>query len=111
MSVYVSNIDVYTHTNFEQVFVLENEEGNNRLKLSGYTGAAQFRRYPGATASSFSFSVTDASLGKIKISLTPAQTAAINPGKYFYDIKLTKPDGTKIRVVEGQMTVKKAVTR
>ena len=111
MSVYISNIVVYTHTDFEQVYVLENEDGNNRLNLTGYSGTSQYRRYPGASASDFTVTFTNRPLGKVKISLNPTQTAAITPGKYFFDLKLTRPDGTKVRVVEGQMTVKKTVTR
>jgi len=111
MSVYISNIVVYTHAHFEQVYVLENEDGNNALNLTGYTGTAQFRRHPGSTPSNLTVSFTNRPLGKVKISLLPAETAAISPGKYFFDLKLTKPDGKKVRVVEGQMTVKMSVTR
>jgi len=111
MAVYISNVVVYTNADFEQIFVLENEDGNNRLDLTGYSGTSQFRRYPGSTPTSFTVTFTNRQLGKVKIGLSESQTAAITPGKYFYDLKLTKPDGTKVRVVEGQMTVKKAVTR
>ena len=111
MAVFVSNIVVYTHTDFEQVYVLENEDGNNRLNLDGYTGTSQYRRYPGATPSNFTVTFTNRLLGKVKISLSDTETAGITPGKYFFDLKLTRPDGTKIRVVEGQMTVKKTITR
>jgi hypothetical protein len=111
MAVFVSNIVVYTHTDFEQVYVLENQDGNDRLDLTGYSGTSQYRRYPGATASDFTVTFTNRLLGKVKISLSDTETAGITPGKYFFDLKLTKPDGTKVRVVEGQMTVKKTVTR
>ena len=111
MSVYVSNILVYTHTHFEQVYVLENLDGNNSLDLTGYSGTAQFRRHPGSSPSNFTVTFTNRTSGKVKISLLPAETAVISPGKYFFDLKLTKPDGTKVRVVEGQMNVKMSVTR
>lgn len=111
MAVYISNIIVYTHTDFEQVYVLENEDGNDRLNLTGYNGTAQYRRYPGATPYNFTVTFTNRPLGKVKISLSDTETASITPGKYSFDLRLVKPDGSKIRVVEGQMTVKKTVTR
>jgi hypothetical protein len=111
MAVYISNIIVYTHTDFEQVYVLENEDGNDRLNLTGYDGTAQYRRYPGTTPYNFTVTFTNRPLGKVKISLSDTETASITPGKYSFDLRLVKPDGSKIRVVEGQMTVKKAVTR
>ncbi len=90
MSFFISNIVVYTHTDFEQVYVLENEDGNNRLNLTGYNGTAQYRRYPGATPSNFTVTFTNRPLGKVKISLSDTETAAITPGKYFFDLRLEK---------------------
>ena len=43
-------------------------------------------------------------------SLTDVQTAALAPGRQVYDILLTKPDGTKERVVEGMALVRDGVT-
>ena len=43
----------------------------------------------------------DRTLGKIRISLTDAQTANIEEGKYFYELMLTDPNGVVERVIEG----------
>ena len=49
--------------------------------------------------------------GTVTLSLGSTTSAAIKPGKYFYDLLLNSPTGTTTRVVEGTALVKKSVTR
>ena len=49
--------------------------------------------------------------GQVTISLTDAQTSALESGKYVYDVNLTLPGGTKTRVVEGIATINPSVSR
>ena len=49
--------------------------------------------------------------GKIVMSLTAAQTAALKSGRYVYDLQITAADTTVIRVIEGIITIKPEVTR
>lgn len=112
MAVYVSNLVIHTGTDFEQVFVLEGSSSNSSLDLTGYTGASKFKKYKSSTTShSFDVSFTNRLLGKVKIGMGSSMTTNLKPGKYFYDINITSPSGTTSRVVEGQVLVKKAVTR
>ena len=53
---------------------------------------------------------TNRTLGKVRISLTSAQTANIADGKYFYELMLTDPNGVVERVIEGVVIVKHPVT-
>ena len=59
---------------------------------------------------SFTLAFTNRSLGKVRISLTSAQTANIADGKYFYELMLTDPNGVVERVIEGVVIVKHPVT-
>ena len=112
MAVYVSNLVIYTGTDFEQVFVLEGSSTNSALDLTGYTGASQFKKYKSSTtAKTFVVTFTNRPLGKVKIGMGTTMTSDLKPGKYFYDLRLTSPSGVTSRVVEGQVTVKKSVTR
>lgn len=112
MKVYVSNLVVYTGTDFEQVFMLEGSNTNSPFNLTGYTGASKFKKYKSSTTShSFNLSFTNRLIGKIAIGMGASMTANLKPGKYFYDINITSPSGVTSRVVEGQVLVKKAVTR
>ena len=45
------------------------------------------------------------------ITLTDTQTAALDAGRYLYDVLITASGGDKTRVVEGQVTVNPSVTR
>jgi len=111
MTIYTSNLVIYTGTDFEQTFVFESEVNNSRLNLIGYTGCAKLKKYESSSpAGVFEVVFTNRNLGKVKISMNAATTINLKPGKYFYDLLLN--DGTEIsRVIEGQATVKKAVTR
>ena len=45
------------------------------------------------------------------MTLPDATTAAIESGRYVYDLMITSGAGVKTRVVEGQATVTPGVTR
>ena len=48
---------------------------------------------------------------QITISLTDTQTAALESGRYVYDLVITDASGSKTRVVEGIATVSPSVSR
>jgi len=109
MSVYTSNISIYTGTNFEQTYTLE--DGAGPINLTGYTIISKMKKHPTSLSSTtFSSSTVNVSAGRIKISLSPEQTIILKPGKYVYDIILYK-NGQATRIVEGEVFVKKSVTR
>lgn len=111
MAVYATNIIIYTGTDFEQTFILENS-GNSALNLTGYTGSSQFKRYKASSQTeTFNLIFVDRNIGKIKIEMNANSTSQLKSGKYFYDVKITSPSGVTTRVVEGTAIVKKSVTR
>lgn len=113
MTVYTSNLIIHTGANFDQTFILEDSDTNSLKDLSNYTGYAKFKKYE-TSNTSYSFNVTffgDRRNGKIMISMDSATTSTLKPGRYFYDIVLTDSQGINSRVVEGEVFVKKAVTR
>ena len=107
MAVYTTNLTIYTGTNFDQVFVLANDVDDSAFNLTGYTGISKIKRRPGSlTATSF----TDVTAGKVKISLSSEQTSALSPGRYYYDILLSM-GGENTKVIEGDVIIKKSITR
>ena len=60
----------------------------------------------------FTGTVVNATNGQLQISLTAAQTAAISPGKYFYDVEIfTSGDAVVTRLIQGSVVVTPEVTR
>tara|TARA_B100001094_G_C18040897_1_gene724927 strand:+ start:313 stop:648 length:336 start_codon:yes stop_codon:yes gene_type:complete len=109
MAVYTTNLTIYTGTDFTQTFILGDDFGG--LNLSGYSITMKMKKHEGsASSTSITTLITNAAIGRFRVSLTPAQTSPLKPGRYYYDIVLTK-DGTNTRAIEGDVLVKKSVTR
>lgn len=86
-------------------------DGDSILDLTGYIPYAQLRKsYYTSSASNIAVSVSDASNGKISLSMTAANTALLLPGRYVYDLVVDNAD-VRLRVVEGIATVSPSVTR
>ena len=111
-AVYVNNLVINAGSDFSQTFNLETSDTNSALDLTGYTATAQMRKYAGSsTATDFTVSISiPVTLGKIIISLTSAQTSNLKPGRYVYDVVITR-NSIKSRVIEGMVLVREGVTR
>ncbi len=111
MAVYTTNLTIYTGTDFDQVFVLANDEDESAFNLTGYTGICKMRKQPGSlTATTFTTSFRNILKGELKIALTSNQTSQLMPGRYYYDILLSMA-GENTKVIEGDIIVKRSVTR
>ena len=107
----ISNIFIAQGATFTTTVTVTDSSGS-AVNLSGYSVAAQIRKtFLSASATAFTASISNASSGEITISLSPTQTAALEAGRFVYDVVITASGGTKTRVVEGQVTVNPSVTR
>ena len=80
MSVPAVNLRIDKGTDFESTFDLTNADGTV-FSLINYTASAKIRKHPTASSStSFSTTIT-AAQGKIKITMTDTQTAALKGWK------------------------------
>lgn len=111
-AVYVNNLVINAGSDFSQSFTLEGSETNAAFDLTGYTAAAQMRKWYGSSSStSFTVQISSPSDGIILISLTSEQTTSLKPGRYVYDVVVTDDYGIKNRVIEGMVLVTEGVTR
>ena len=113
MAVFSTNLVIYTHTDFEQTFLLEDSQSNSAKDLTGFSGTARFKRQIQQNtmkSQSFNLSFPNRSLGKVRLGLTATQSAVIKPGKYFYEVILNDGNDVLEKVVEGTMIVKQPVT-
>lgn len=104
-----ANINIDQGASFTAQLQLNDPQGN-AINLSTYTVNAQLRKNY-ASINSVSFTATGNSSGAIVLSMTANTTSSIAYGRYVYDIMLTDGSGSKVRVMEGQVTVNPGVTR
>ena len=85
------------------------------INLSAYIAEGQIRTVPeaaGNPVATFSCPAHLDSTGCVTFSLSPTQTMNIDPGLYFYDVRLRNTsNGTIKYVLGGKFRVHKAVTR
>ena len=90
------------------------QENGTALNLTGYTARMQMRSTHDSSTIALTYTSTiasPASNGKINLSATATQTAAIEEGIYVYDLEIESSGGEVTRLMEGQVTVTPEVTR
>jgi hypothetical protein len=108
----ISNLFIDQDADFTTT-VTVNDSNGTALDLTSYTALAMIRKtYQSSTATTFTSAfVSPRTTGQITISLTDTQTAALEQGRYVYDLVITDASGSKTRVVEGIATVTPSVSR
>ena len=107
----LSNIYIDQGADFTTVISLT-DSNNDALNLTGYSAIAQIRKTHGSTtiAATFGTALTTTT-GQVTLSLTDAITAAMDSGRYVYDVLLTDGSGDKTRVLEGQAILTPGVSK
>jgi hypothetical protein len=108
----ISNLFIDQDADFTTT-VTVNDSTGSALDLTNYTALAMLRKsYQSSTATTFTSAfVSPRTTGQITISLTDTQTAALESGRYVYDLVIIDSSGNKTRVVEGIATVNPSVSR
>ena len=108
----ISNLFINQDTDFSTT-VTVNDSSGSALNLTSYTALAMIRKtYQSTTATTFTSTfAADRTTGQITISLTDAQTALMEDGRYVYDLVVIDNSGMKTRVVEGIAPVTPGVSR
>jgi len=99
--------DTYTH------LVTEYQDDGTPSNLTGSTFLVQLKLDPtdATPAVQFTTTIINAATGEWQFSLTPVQTAALEPGLYFYDVQRTYSDGVVNTRFEGEAEVELDVSR
>tara|TARA_R100000406_G_scaffold46716_1_gene31512 strand:+ start:32 stop:376 length:345 start_codon:yes stop_codon:yes gene_type:complete len=105
MSIYTKNLEINSHSDFEENFELTQLAGKP-TDLTGHSVASHMRRYPDSTSfTAFTVGITSAADGKISIGMSAPVTSTLKSGKYVYDLMIIRPGGAKVIVLEGTVTV------
>ena len=108
----ISNLFIDQNADFTTTVTINDSTGS-ALDLTHYTALAMIRKtYQSSTATIFTSAFfSPRKTCQITISLTDTQTAALEQGRYVYDVVITDASGSKTRVVEGIATVTPSVSR
>ena len=82
---YTANLVIYTGTDFDQTFALEDDQSNSALNLTGYSGCAQLKRYESSSKTA-DFTVSFANerdTRRVTISLGSTESAQSNQENIF----------------------------
>ena len=109
--VYVNNITVDSGEDFSQDFTLY-ESGGKLVDLTNYSAKGQLRKHADSkTAITFQIGYINRLQGKIELNIPRWTTSLLKPGRYVYDVMVTKPNGTKEMVLEGTALVRPGVSK
>ena len=88
------------------------------VTLTGYTAVMQIREKMTSTTTVLLLTSSNggleinASAGTVLIIASPAQTAALIPGKYVYDLEVTETaTGIVTKIIQGNLVVRAEVTK
>ena len=111
MSAGTYNFTLEQGATFNRILTLQ--ENSSAMNLSGYSVASKFRSTHDSSTvvGTFSCTITDASAGKLTLSMTNSATSSIEEGIYVYDLEITSGAGAVTRVLQGKITVSPEVTR
>mgnify|MGYP001555795598 CR=1 FL=1 len=108
----IANLTIDQGASFSSDVTVKDANGN-AFNLTGYTAAAKMAKgYQSTkTRTSFTTTITTPTSGVVTLSLTPAQTTALDAERYVYDLEITLTStGAVTRVIEGIITVRPQVT-
>ena len=93
--------------------VTVNDVQGDAVNLTTYSASSQLRKsYYSSSANTLTATVTGNANGEITLTMTAANTAALTPGRYVYDLVITNTvDNSKTRVIEGTAIDMPSVTR
>jgi hypothetical protein len=108
----VANLSIDQGATFSSDVTIKGFDGNV-FNLTGYTARAKLAKGYSSTRTRTNITCTianDATSGVITLSLTDAQTAALDAERYVYDLEIVSGNGVVTRALEGIITVRPEVT-
>ena len=109
----IANLSLDQGATFNSDVTVKDANGN-AFNLTGYTASAKMAKGYSSTRTRTTITCTvagDATTGVVTMSLTADQTAALEEGRYLYDLEILQTSSSTItRVIEGIITVRPQVS-
>ena len=110
MTVFVQNLTINARENFSRDLDILSADGSGGVDLTGYSATSHLRKHTDSTKHvGIAVGITSAAEGKLTLSMTDTVTSTLKPGRHVYDVLLTKPSGSKIIAVEGNVLVRPGI--
>lgn len=107
----IAYLDIDQGSDFLAHMELENNDGTP-IDLTGFAVYSQFRKsYGSVVAYNFDTQIADAPNGAITLAYSGVSSSATKPGRYLYDVEILGPLGSKLRVVQGIVTISAEITK
>lgn len=106
----IANLTIDQGASFSSDVTVKDNNGDP-FDLTGYTATAKMAKgYTSTrTRTTITTSIGSPTTGVVTLSLTPAQTNALDAERYVYDLEIDT-NGTVTRVIEGIITVRPSVS-
>ena len=106
------NLTIQTAETYTQQYKILSGNGA-AFDLSQYTASSYIKAdYAATTASAiFTASITSPTEGLLNLGLHASSSAVLTGSCYYYDIRLTKNDGTVLYPLEGKVLVSNSITK
>lgn len=112
MSAATYNFNLDQGTDFALEMIMK--EDSVVKDLTGYSARSQLRKTKDAStaAASFDCTIPSPESGKIRMQMSNAVSKDIAAGVYYYDLEIyTSGDALVLRLLQGQVTVTREITR
>ncbi|CAB4170810.1 hypothetical protein UFOVP908_149 [uncultured Caudovirales phage] len=98
---------------FTNTLTITDDVTNAPVDVTGYTITSQMRRsyYSANATANITCTIVSANTGNVQMSMTPANTALIKPGRYLFDVETTDNNDYVVRILEGIINVTPGITR
>jgi len=105
-----ANYELEKGADFIQNIVFRNPD-RSPLDLTGYSASAKIRKYPTSQYyNTVNVIFSNRSQGQIRLFINRDQTLLLAPGRNYYDVMLTDPDGITSKKIEGSILVNNSST-
>lgn len=102
----------YASTNASGRVVVADNVGSSPYNLTGFTANSQFRKnFTTNTATYLAVTFGQRANGQFTLSLDRITSANTVAGRYLYDVEMTSSSNTRIRILEGEITITPEVTK